>query len=225
MKKINIKCKLNVILIMIFTLFSLENVFAQITLARLHYEGGGDWYNDPEVLPNLAEYINNELQIHIDEEQAIVKPDDANLSNYPFIYVTGHGNIRMNEREISSLRDYLASGGFLLVDDDYGLDKSFRKLAKDLFPTKNLVELPKSHPIFHSYYTFDNGLPKTHKHDDKRPQALALFADDGRLMLLYFYESNITDGWADARTHKDPADVKKEALQFGLNLIYYLMVK
>ena len=201
----------------------LQNIYAEMSFARLHYKGGGDWYNDAEVLPNLAKYINDELGTHIKTEQEIVNVSDANISNYPFIYMTGHGKIKLTNKEKENLHDYLLSGGFLFVDDDYGLDKSFRLMISELFPDKKLVELPKSHPIFNSYYNFPKGLPKTHKHDDKRPQAYAIFDEYGRMMVLYLFESNVSDGWAFAQTHKDPENVRQTALKFGLNIIYYLM--
>ncbi|RLC50412.1 MAG: hypothetical protein DRH79_07680 [Candidatus Cloacimonadota bacterium] len=197
--------------------------YEKSALARLHYDGGGDWYNDQDIIPNIAEFLNETLDTDFALIEESVKPSESKLFDYPFIFATGHGNISFNEKEASNLRKYLDRGGFLLVDDDYGLDKSFRKEVKKIFPEKDLVELPASHPLFHCYFDFPNGIPKTHKHDDKRPQAFAIFDKIGRLQLLYLYESNITDGWSDA--HDDPPEIRQEAMQMGANIIYYLMTQ
>ncbi len=197
--------------------------FEKPALARLHYSGGGDWYNDQDIIPNIAEFLNETLNTDFALIEENVKPSESKLFDYPFIFATGHGNISFNEKEATNLRDYMDRGGFLLVDDDYGLDKSFRKEVKKIFPEKHLVELPASHPLFHCYFDFPNGIPKTHKHDDKRPQAFAIFDKIGRLQLLYLYESNITDGWSDA--HDDPPEIRQEAMQMGANIIYYLMTQ
>jgi len=192
-------------------------------LARLHYSGGGDWYNDQDIIPNLAEYLNKTLNTDFALIEVSVKPSESKLFDYPFIFATGHGNISFTNKEASNLRDFLDRGGFLLVDDDYGLDESFRKEFKKIFPEKELVELPASHLLFNCYFKFPSGIPKTHKHDDKRPQAFAVFDDAGRLQLLYLYESNITDGWSNA--HEDPVDIREEALKMGANIFYYLLTQ
>ncbi len=199
--------------------------FGQMQLARLHYTGGGDWYNDPEVLPNLAKYVNKELNTNFSLDEKVIKLTDSELPDYPFIYMTGHGNVKFSNREIENLREYLLNGGFLYCDDDYGLDKSFRKEIKRLFPNKELVELPQGHDFFKSYYNFPQGTPKIHEHDNKRPQTFAIFDDFGRLMLLYTYESNISDGWADYSTHQNSDQTRERALQFGTNILYYLLTK
>lgn len=190
-------------------------------LARLHYSGGGDWYNDQDIIPNITEYLNETIHTDFSNVEAAVKPTDSELFDYPFIFVTGHGNITFNEKEADNLREYVLRGGFLYVDDDYGLDKYFRKEIRKIFPEKELVELPANHPIFHCYFDFPTGLPKTHKHDDKRPQAFAIFADDGKILLLYTVESNISDGWSKA--HDDPAEIREEALKMGANIFFFLM--
>lgn len=191
--------------------------------ARLQYDGGGDWYNDPEVLPNLSRYVNATLNTDFPIDQSVVKAGEAKLFEYPFVYLTGHGNIRWDEREVENLRQWMLRGGFLYADDDYGMDASFRREIKRVFPEYDLVELDGSFPLFTSFFDFSQGLPKIHLHDEKSPQAFGIFDDDGRLMCFYTYESNISDGWADPSTHKDPPDVRETALRFGSNIIYYLL--
>jgi hypothetical protein len=188
------------------TLFSDIN---QIHIARVQYDGGGDWYNDPEIIPNYADYLTKNLPINISKRERVVKLSDATIFQSPFLFMTGHGSIVANEAEISNLRRYLLSGGFLYVDDDYGLDESFRRFIAKVLPEKSLVELPASHPIFTSYYPFPAGLPKIHEHDNLRPQLFAIFDDFGRIMVLYTYESNISDGWADYETNNNPPDVRE----------------
>lgn len=191
--------------------------------ARLQYEGGGDWYNDPEVLPNLAKYVNRTLSATIPIDQTVVKASDSKLFDFPFVYLTGHGNIRFSEGEVQNLRQWMLRGGFLYADDDYGMDASFRREIKRIFPERDLIELDGQHPLFSSYFDFSAGLPKIHLHDEKPPQAFGIFDDQGRLMMLYTYESNISDGWADADTHDDPPELRAIALRFGLNIIHYIM--
>jgi hypothetical protein len=207
------------LLILNICLFSIEKP----KLARLQYDGGGDWYNDAEVLPNLATYTNDVLKTDFSNEQATVKAGDAKLFEYPFVFLTGHGNIRFTNKEIEQLRTYLLRGGFLYADDDYGMDDSFRREMKRIFPEKQMMEIPASHPLFHCFYDFPKGLPKIHKHEDKRPQAFAIFDDTGRMMVLYTYESNISDGWADPGTHKDPQEIRDLALRMGTNILQYIM--
>ena len=190
-------------------------------LARLHYNGGGDWYNDQDIIPNMTEYLNKYLKTDFSPTEADVKLTDSNLFDYPFIFATGHGNVVLTDAEISNLQDYLNRGGFIYFDDDYGMDKSFRQLVKQIFPAKEMVELPANHPLFHCYFDFAGGIPKIHKHDDQRPQAFAIFNEIGRIVLLYTFETNITDGWSDA--HEDPPAIREQALEMGVNLFYYLM--
>lgn len=194
-------------------------------LARLHYSGGGDWYNDPEVLPNLATFANKELNSQLATNEKVIRLTDADLPDFPFIYMTGHGNVKFSQREVDNLRDYLLKGGFLYCDDDYGIDPSFRKEMKRVFPNRELVELPKEHEIFNSYFDFQQGTPKIHEHDNKRPQTFAIFDDFGRIIVLYTYESNISDGWADYNTHKNSDQTREKALKFGTNILYYLLTK
>jgi hypothetical protein len=193
--------------------------------ARLQYDGGGDWYNDPEVLPNLAKFVNQELSATIPIDQTVVKASDTRIFDFPFVYMTGHGNIRFSDTEINNLRLWMLRGGFLYADDDYGMDNSFRREIKRIFPERELIEIDSSHPLFTSYYDYSSGLPKIHVHDDKPPQAFAMFDDDGRMMMLYTYETNISDGWADPDTHDNPPQLRQIALRFGLNIIHYMMEK
>ncbi|RLC48989.1 MAG: hypothetical protein DRZ79_06580 [Candidatus Cloacimonadota bacterium] len=192
-------------------------------LARLHYDGGGDWYNDPDTLPNIAKYLNKTIHTDFSEEQAIVKPADTKIFDYPFIYMTGHGNIAFSEKDAKNLREYLLRGGFLYADDDYGMDSYFRREIKKVFPEKKLIELPANHEIYHSFFDFPKGIPKIHKHDDKRPQAFAIFDENGRMMVFYTYETNISDGWTSA--HNDPPEIREKAFKMGANLFYYLMCR
>jgi len=215
-----------IILITALAFFCLLNAnINQIQLGRVQYDGGGDWYNDPEVLSNFATYLARNLPVNINLREKVVKFTDADLYNYPYLYMTGHGNAFFTDSEINNLRRYLLSGGFLYIDDDYGLDASVRTLVSKVFPEKTLIELPNTHPIFSSFHNFPGGLPKIHEHDEKRPQLFAIFDDAGRIMILYTYESNISDGWADFDTHNNPPDVRETAFRFGLNMFYYLFVE
>ena len=212
----------NILLVIIVFVFGILNALeSEYQIARLHYKGGGDWYNDQDTIPNIVVYLNNTLHTDFSKIEAIVNPDDSKLFDYPFIFMTGHGTVNFNNKETENIRTYLERGGFLYVDDDYGLDKSFRSEIQKIFPEKDLVELPVSHNIFNCYFNFPNGLPKIHKHDDERPQAFGIFDDNGRLMLLYTYESNISDGWSNV--HDDPENIKEQAFRFGANLFYYIM--
>ena len=209
------------IIIIVLVISTLNAHEGKHQLARLHYKGGGDWYNDQDTIPNIAEYLNRTLNTKFSKIQAIVSPDDPKLFDFPFVFMTGHGTVNFNNKEAENIRTYLERGGFLYVDDDYGLNKTFQHEIKKIFPEKDLVELPASHQLFHCYFDFPNGLPKIHKHEDERPQAFGIFDENGRLMLLYTYESNITDGWSNV--HDDPENLKEMAFQFGANLFYYIM--
>ncbi len=209
------------LIIMVLVFSTLPAIEEEHQIARLHYKGGGDWYNDQDTIPNIAEYLNKTLNTRFSKIQVIVSPDDPKLFEYPFVFMTGHGTVNFNNKEAENIRTYLERGGFLYVDDDYGLHKSFQHEIQKIFPEKDLIELPASHQIFHCYFDFPNGLPKIHKHDDKRPQAFGIFDVNGRLMLLYTYESNISDGWSNV--HDDPENIKEQAFRFGANLFYYIM--
>lgn len=215
-KKILICCALALCILPVFALDKPQ-------IARLHYDGGGDWYNNQDMIPNMVEVLNRELHTDFSLEEAVVTPSESKLFDYPFIIMTGHGNIDFSEKDAENLRTWLLRGGCLYADDDYGMDESFRREMKKVFPEHELVELPASHPIFSSYYNLGNKIPKIHQHDDRRPQAFAIFDEDGRLMVLYTYETNITDGWTAA--HDDPKNVREQAFKMGVNILYYLFTR
>jgi hypothetical protein len=194
------------------------------SIARIHYNGGGDWYSDPSSIPNLLNYLDLNTPISVYPDEVKMKLTDDKISQYPYLYLTGHGNISLTEDEIIILRSILSSGGFLHADDNYGMDKSFRREMKRVFPNKDLVPLPNDHLIFNSYYKFENGLPKIHEHDNKPPQALALFEGE-RMILLYTYESDLGDGWEDSSVHNDPQPLRESALKMGINIIYFSLIQ
>ncbi len=205
-------------------IFSIPILGQNFTIARIHYSGGGDWYSDPSSLPNLLKFLSENTQIAVDEEEVRLRPTDQKFYNYPYLYLTGHGNVRFSEEEVTRLRETLLRGAFLHADDNYGMDASFREEIKRVFPNRDLVELPFDHPVFHVYYDFQSGLPKVHEHDGSHPQALGIF-DGDRLMVLYTYESDLGDGWEDPEVHNDPAEIRLKALQMGVNIIYYSLVQ
>ena len=212
------------ILSFIISLFISTCSFAQnqgVKIALLKYNGGGDWYANPTSLPNLIKYCNNNLKTNIYAEPSTVELGTPEIFNFPFIHLTGHGNIIFSENEASNLRTYLEGGGFLHVDDNYGLNEYFRREMKKVFPEKELIELPPSHSIFHQKYTFNEGLPKIHEHDKKQPQAFGLFIDD-RMVCLYTYECDLGDGWEDADVHNDPPETREKALKMGANIIQFV---
>lgn len=205
---------------------NLSTAFAQekpLKIALLKYNGGGDWYANPTSLPNLVKYCNQNLKMNLEAEPATVEVGSAELFNYPFVHMTGHGNVVFNEQELDNLRSYLAGGGFLHADDNYGMDKFIRIQLERLFPGQKLVELPFSHPIFHQKFDFPNGLPKIHEHDNKSAQAFGLMYE-GRMVALYTFECDLGDGWEDPEVHKDPADVHEKALKMGANILRYVFV-
>ena len=189
-------------------------------IAILKYSGGGDWYSNPTALPNLASFCNQEIQTAIDTQIPSVAPSSVDLFEYPYVHMTGHGNVFFSSDDVENLRNYLLSGGFLHIDDNYGMDTYVRKEIKKLFPDQQLAELAGNHPIFNSAYSFPGGLPKIHEHDNKRPQALGITVE-GRLVLLYTFESDLGDGWESPEIHNDPPEVRQKALQMGANIINY----
>lgn len=205
--------------LLFFILFSSSFGGEKLILARLKYSGGGDWYNDPDVLPNLARELNKRTNISCEEREEIVSPLDERLFSYPFIYLTGHGNINLSQEEIKRLREYLENGGFIYADDDYGMDKSFRREIKKVFPNNELLELPFSHPIYHIIYEFPHGLPQIHEHYKGRPPKGYGIFYEGRLVLFYTYNSNISDGWTPS--HQDPENKREEAFRMGINIVAY----
>ena len=189
-------------------------------VAILKYGGGGDWYSNPTALPNLITFCNQNIDTTIKEKPQTVAAGDEAIFQYPFLHMTGHGNVYFSDEEAENLRTYLISGGFLHVDDNYGMEPYFREALKKVFPNKELEELPVDHPIFEQSYSFPQGLPKIHEHDGKRPQALGIFHED-RLVLLFTLESDLGDGWEDPEVHNDPEEVRQKALRMGANIMQY----
>jgi hypothetical protein len=194
--------------------------FAQ-EIAQVKYGGGGDWYANPTSLPNLIRFCNRNINTALSSKPATVEPSSPSLLSYPFIHMTGHGNVVFNAADVSNLKNYLESGGFLHIDDNYGMDQYVRKEIKKIFPKNELIEIPSSHDIFKKPFDFPSGLPKIHEHDGKRPQALGIFIDT-RLVLLYTFECDLSDGWEDPEVHNDPFIVREKALQMGANILNYV---
>lgn len=207
-------------IVLFIFLISFLNLKAQ-EIALLKYGGGGDWYVNPTSLPNLIKFCNDEIGTAIGEKPVTVTPGSVELFDYPFVHMTGHGNVYFNENEVENLRNYLISGGFLHIDDNYGMDKYVRGEIKKLFPNKEMIELPVDHPIFYSHFKFPNGLPKIHEHDGLPPQGFGIYEND-RLILLYTYETDLGNGWENPEVHNDPPDVRLKALQMGANIIKYV---
>ncbi len=189
-------------------------------IARLKYSGGGDWYNDPSAEINLLNFIKINTTIKTNAEYVFVDVSSDDIFNYPFLFITGHGNIVLSEREAKRLKTYLERGGFIYIDDDYGIDKAIRREFKKVFQNQSFTELPFNHKIYHTLFDFNFGPPKTHEHNKKPPQGFGLFVGK-RLAVYYTYESNPSDGWADKEVHNDPEDKRLEALRFGTNIIIY----
>ena len=190
-------------------------------IALLKYRGGGDWYANPTSLPNLIKFCNKELKTDLDLTPATVEVGSSEIFNYPLLHMTGHGNVSFSEAEVKNLRKYLISGGFLHIDDNYGIDVSVRREMKKVFPELDFVELPFSHDIYHQTFNFSNGLPKIHEHDNKRPQGFGLIYK-GRLVCFYTYECDLGDGWEDASVHGDDESTRLKALRMGANIIHYV---
>ncbi|EZH73897.1 hypothetical protein ATO12_13495 [Aquimarina atlantica] len=189
-------------------------------IAILQYKGGGDWYSNPTALPNLITFCNQNINTAISAKPKTVKPESVDIFQYPYIHMTGHGNVFFTDVDAQNLRKYLLSGGFLHIDDNYGMEPYIRKELVKVFPDKELVELPVTHPIFSSKYNFPQGLPKIHEHDGKRPQALGIIHEN-RLVLLFTFESDLGDGWENPEVHNDPEEVRSKALKMGANIIKY----
>ncbi|MGD1946212.1 MAG: DUF4159 domain-containing protein [Croceivirga sp.] len=201
------------------TFFVIPYGFSQ-EIAVLKYGGAGDWYSNPTALPNLIAFCNQNINTRIAPKPETVETGSEDLFSYPYIHMTGHGNVFFTNDEADILRLYLMSGGFLHVDDNYGMEPYLRRELKKVFPEKELEELGKDHPIFNQKYRFENGLPKIHEHDGERPQALGIF-HEGRLLLLFTFESDLGDGWEDPSVHNDPEAIRIQALQMGANIIQY----
>ena len=209
--------------IILILLLSPLFLFSQNTyqIAVLKYNGGGDWYANPTALPNLVSFCNENINTNISEETETVEVGSLDIFNYPFIHMTGHGNVLFSFEESKNLREYLLSGGFLHIDDNYGMDPFVRPEISKVFPNTNLVEIPPSHPIFHQKYEFKNGLPKIHEHNQNPSQAFGIFID-GKLVLLYTYESDLGDGWEDQEVHNDSEQTRLESLKMGSNIIEFV---
>jgi hypothetical protein len=212
----------NTIIILTLFLSSFGSSQGTYQLAFLKYNGGGDYYANPSSLPNLISFCNTNLNTNISKDVPYVDVSSQDIFLYPFIHMTGHGNVVFSSSDIENLRNYLLSGGFLHIDDNYGMDEFIRVELKKLFPNNELVELPFDHPIFHQKYNF-KGLPKIHEHDGKRPQAFGIMID-GRLVCLYTYECDLSDGWEDKEVHNDSDEKRKEALQMGANILMYVFM-
>ncbi len=218
--------KIRNILILFIILSSIsiksQNSTSLFQIARVKYSGGGDWYNDQTSEVNLLKFINKNTTIRVKPVYEFVDLASDNLFLYPVIFITGHGNINFTLQEARNLKIYLENGGFLYIDDDYGLDKYIRQEMKKVFPEQDFVELPFNHGIYSIHFKFPNGLPKIHKHDDKDPKGLGLFSN-GRLCVFYTYETNLADGWADPDVHNDPEFKREEALKMGTNIIIWAL--
>ena len=204
-----------------FSLSALHLANAPVKIALLKYGGGGDWYANPTALTNLIRFCNKELNTAIDQSYSTVEVGSADLFNFPFVHMTGHGNIVFTDLEAQNLRLYLQSGGFLHIDDNYGMDPFVRPSMKKVFPELDFVELPFSHQIYHQKFDFPNGLPKIHKHNEKAPQGFGIIWQ-GRLVCFYSYECDLGDGWEDREVHKDPEEARMAALRMGSNIIRYI---
>ncbi|MDD2346582.1 MAG: DUF4159 domain-containing protein [Bacteroidales bacterium] len=222
MRKINYK----LLLFSVLMLLNVHLVFAQYSyqIAVLKYRGGGDWYANPTSLPNLIKFCNQNVQTNINPNPSTVEVGSADIFNYPFLHMTGHGNVVFSDQEANNLRNYLIGGGFLHIDDNYGMDKYVRPQIKKIFPDIDLVELPINHPIYQQKFKLPNGLPKIHEHDGKPPQGFGIIYN-GRLVLYYTYEADLGNGWEDAIIHGDSEETRLKALRMGANLIQYVFTQ
>jgi Domain of unknown function (DUF4159) len=205
---------------LLYIIFALPIFLNAQEIAVLKYSGGGDWYGNPTALPNLAKFCNQNINTKITTKTSVVEPGSPDIFSYPFVHMTGHGNVVFSDSEIINLRNYLTGGGFLHVDDNYGLDQYIRREIKRIFPDKELARIPVNHEIFKGPFAFPQGLPKIHEHDGKAPDSWGIFVE-GRLVLLYTHETDLGDGWEDPEVHNDPADVRAKALKMGANIVNY----
>jgi len=215
---------LGFIILNLSTIVGGADLYGKFTLARLKYGGGGDWYSNPSSLPNLLNFVAEAAPLDVYREEVRVSIMDKQLFSYPYLYLNGHGNIRFSDDEVLRLRKYLQAGGFLHADDNYGMDLSFRREMKRVFPNNELVELPFNHPIYHCFYNFPNGLPKIHEHDGKPAQGLGIFYQS-RLVVFYTYQCDLGDGWEDPEVHHDPPEKHLAALKMGTNIIIYSLIQ
>ncbi len=205
---------------LLYILLTIPAIVSAQEIAVLKYSGGGDWYGNPTSLPNLAKFCNQNINTKLNTRTATVDAGSPDLFSYPFVHMTGHGNVVFSENDVTNLRNYLSSGGFLHIDDNYGMDQYIRKEIKKIFPDKELIPVPVTHEIFKGPFPFPNGLPKIHEHDNKAPQAFGIFLE-GRLVLLYTVETDLGDGWEDQEVHNDPREVREKALKMGANIVNY----
>ena len=208
----------NLKLLLLFTLISMSTQGQDIAI--LKYDGGGDWYANPTALPNLIEYCNKNIKTKINIQPKTVEVESVDLFNFPIVFMTGHGNVFFNNDAVINLRNYLNSGGFLHISDNYGLDVYIRREMKKVFPNQDFREIPYNHPIYHQSYSFDKGIPKIHEHDNKPAQGFGIFIE-GRLVCFYDYETDLSDGWEDAVIHNNPDNVREKALKMGANIIEF----
>jgi len=204
--------------------FGLFGQKEQLKMAKLKYNGGGDWYANKTALPNLAKFCNENLRTSFDEQDAVVEAGSPELFEYSYVYMTGHGNVVFSSSEAENIRNYLLAGGFLHIDDNYGLDTYIRLEMKKIFPELEFVQLPFDHPIYDQKFKFDKGLPKIHEHDNKPPQGFGLIYE-GKLVCFYSYESDLGNGWEDKRIHNDPEEVRLKALRMGANIISFALTQ
>lgn len=201
----------------------INRLSSSFKIVRLQYSGGGDWYNDPSAEVNMMDYLKKNTMIDVDEPKFYsVDVSSNDIFNYPFIFITGHGNVSFSDSEVKRIREYLERGGFLYADDDYGMNEPFKREMKKVFPGEEMQELPFDHNIYSSHFSFPKGLPKIHEHDGKPAQGFGYFLN-GRLCVYYTYETNISDGWADPREHEDPPEKREDAFKMGTNIIVYAL--
>ncbi len=208
----------NLKLLLLFTLISMSAQGQDIAI--LKYDGGGDWYANPTALPNLINFCNKNIKTKINIKPKTVEVESVDLFNFPIVFMTGHGNVFLNNDAVINLRNYLNSGGFLHISDNYGLDVYIRREMKKVFPNQDFREIPYNHPIYHQSYSFDKGIPKIHEHDNKPAQGFGIFIE-GRLVCFYDYETDLSDGWEDAVIHNNPDNVREKALKMGANIIEF----
>ncbi|MEE8437522.1 MAG: DUF4159 domain-containing protein [Candidatus Neomarinimicrobiota bacterium] len=214
----------NKLILIFFIIIADPGLGQNFTIARVHYDGGGDWYSDPSSLPNLLNFIAANTNIAVDHYEPRVRLTDDELARNSYLYLTGHGNIHFSEEESLNLREFLLRGGFLHADDNYGMDLSFRREMKRVFPEKDWVELPRDHAIYSAFFDLPGGLPKVHEHDGLPPQGLALF-EGKRMIVFYSYESDLGDGWEDGDVHNDPEEIRIKALKMGANIVTYFLTQ
>jgi hypothetical protein len=210
----------SIAILLLFVPVALAAQASGVTIGRLHYDGGGDWYANPSSLPNLLAAVRERTDIRTAPREVVVALSDPSLWDVPYLYMTGHGNVHFSDADLTTLRRYLLQGGFLHADDNYGMDSSIRRELARLFPDRPLVEVPLDHPIYNLVYRFPKGVPKIHEHDGKPAQGFGIFID-GRLAVYYTYQSDLGDGWEDPDVHKDPPEIREAALRMGVNLVAY----